>query len=96
MLKREDFKEWLDALPFEMDSLNKLNTWKLVEPPQDCKAVKTKWVFDLKRDGKENIVRHNTQLAAKGFSRIPGVDFTELFSPVPKYETVRMMLALAV
>src|SRR5882757_11443291 len=32
---------------------------------------------------------------AKGFSQVEGVDFDEIFSPVVRYETVRLMFALA-
>ena len=34
-------------------------------------------------------------LVAKGFSQVEGVDFNKIFSPVVRFETVRLMLALA-
>ena len=34
-------------------------------------------------------------LVAKGFSQVEGVDFDNIFSPVVRFETVRLMLALA-
>jgi len=34
-------------------------------------------------------------LVAKGFSQIEGLDFDQAFSPVVRFETVRLMLALA-
>lgn len=58
--------------------------------------MKTRWVFDIKRDGKENVSRYKERLVAKGFSEIPGIDFEEVFSPVPKYATIRLILSLSV
>ena len=34
-------------------------------------------------------------LVAKGFSQVEGVDFNKIFSPVVRFETVQLMLALA-
>ena len=34
-------------------------------------------------------------LVAKGFSQVKGVDFDKIFSPVVRFETVQLMLALA-
>ena len=34
-------------------------------------------------------------LVAKGFSQVEGVDFDKIFSPVVRFETVWLMLALA-
>ena len=33
-------------------------------------------------------------LVAKGFSQVEGVDFNKIFSPVVRFETVQLMLAL--
>jgi hypothetical protein len=46
-----------------MDALHKLKVWSLVDLPQGCKAVKSKWVFKQRADG-----RYHAQLVAKGFT----------------------------
>ena len=50
-----------------------------------------KWVFTIKRDG-----RYRARIVALGYTQIPGVDFTENFSPVVHDITFRLMLVISI
>jgi len=63
---------------------------ELVDCPRDQKVIKNQWVFDVKSDGCKKAC-----LVVKGFSQVKGLDFDQVFSPVVRFETVRLMLALA-
>jgi len=54
-----------------------------------------KWVFKLKKDPNGNVIKHKARLVAKGYAQVQGVDFEEVFAPVARIETVRVLLALA-
>ncbi|GJY53377.1 zinc finger, CCHC-type containing protein [Tanacetum coccineum] len=63
------------------------------EPHQ--KAIGLKWVFKTKRDAEGKIIKYKARLVAKGYVQEQGIDFDEVFAPVARIETVRLILALA-
>ena len=54
----------------------------------DHRLVGCRWVFQVKRNGV-----YHARLVAKGFSQIPGVDFTGNYSPVVIDATFRVVVA---
>jgi hypothetical protein len=63
-MRSADADQWSEVCQYEIDALSKSGTWELVDLPPGCKAVKSKWVFKLKADG-----RYCTRLVAKGFTQ---------------------------
>jgi len=82
-LKAEDQQAWRKAQFEELEALKKCNVYKLADLPPGQKAIKNRWVFDLKSDGCKK-----AHLVAKGFSQIEGLDFDEIFSLVVRFESV--------
>ncbi|GJU77038.1 ribonuclease H-like domain, reverse transcriptase, RNA-dependent DNA polymerase [Tanacetum coccineum] len=88
-------QEWVKAIKVELDAIEKNQTWSLVDLPAVRKPIGLKWVYKLKRDPSGNILKHKARLIAKGYVQKPRVDFDEVFAPVARIETIRILLALA-
>jgi hypothetical protein len=89
-----DNAKWKMEMKEEMDSLEKNKTWDLVELPKDRKVVGCKWVYKLKKGIDGKVERYKARLVAKGYSQMEGIDFHEIFSPVVKLVSIRIVLAL--
>jgi hypothetical protein len=86
---------WVKAMNSELRSIEENNTWQYTNLPKGHKAIGLKWVYKVKRDPEGNIVKHKARLVAKGYAQKYGVDYEEVFAPVARLETVRLILALA-
>lgn len=78
-----------------MDAIEKNKTYQLTDFPPGHKAIGLKWVFKVKKDNLGKVVKHKARFVAKGFVQKEGVDFDEVFAPVARLDTVRLILALA-
>jgi hypothetical protein len=89
-LPSDRLPEWEQACQRELETLSKRKVFEVVKRPSGRKVIKNRWVFDVKDDS-----RKRACLVAKGFSQVEGMDYDQVFSPVVRFETVRLILALA-
>ena len=84
-------EKWREAIRLEFKKMLDMGVWRHVkrnDHPNDCRLVGCRWVFKVKRNGV-----YHARLVAKGFSQIPGVDFTDNYSPVVNDVTFRVVVA---
>lgn len=91
----EHKEEWIEAMQDEMKSLHENNTFELVKLPKGKRALTNKWVYRVKQEEHSSRPRYKARLVVKGFNQRKGIDFDEIFSPVVKMSSIRVVLGLA-
>jgi transposase InsO family protein len=86
---------WRKAMDAEIEAIERNNTWELVELPEGEKTVGVKWIYKTKVNEKGEIDKFKARLVAKGYTQKYGVDFSEVFAPVARHDTIRMVISLA-
>jgi len=86
---------WRKAMDSEINSIKKNETWTLTDLPAGCKKIRVKWLYKTKLNELGEVDKYKARLVAKGYSQQYGVDYTEVFVPVARMDTVRMIVAVA-
>ncbi|WVZ25754.1 hypothetical protein V8G54_004298 [Vigna mungo] len=67
----------------------------LVDLPKGKQSIGVKWIFKTKLNPDGSVLKYKAKLVAKGFLQREGVDFTEVYAPVARLETIRLVIAIA-
>ncbi|CAI7735194.1 unnamed protein product [Closterium sp. NIES-54] len=94
-LSGPDAEKWKQSVKEEYDSLLENKMWELCELPPGKKAISSKLIFRHKYGPDGELTRYKSRLVAKGFQQTKGKDFDEIFAPVGKGITLRVMLGTA-
>ena len=91
----ESKKGWVKVMQAEVRSLIENHIYDLVKLPQGNKALINKLVYRLKTVNNGSQLRYKARLIVKGFNQKKGINFEEIFSPVVKMSSIRVVLGLA-
>ena len=95
VIKSKEKQRWLEAIDNEMNSIKSNNVFSLVDRKTVTdKIVKGKWVFNVKQET-NGAERFKARLVAKGFLQELGHNYVDVYAPVMKFDTLRLMLTLA-
>ena len=93
----EDREIWRKSAIAEVNNFLKRKSWtfilKSIVKAMGRKLVGVKWVFKIKNEP-DYLLRYKTRVVSKGFMQIPGVNYSEKFSPVTQASSVRLVLAM--
>jgi hypothetical protein len=96
-LDNHDRLFWIQAIKSEYHSHISRGTWRAIHRNGDMCLLEPKWIFTIKRNPDGTIARYKARLVVRGFRQIRHMHYdpNDLYSPVLRNPTLRVMLAVA-
>ena len=94
-IESNESDEWKSAMEEEIKSLEENQVWTLTQLPDDRKTIGCKWVFKCKYNSDGVLERYKARLVAQGYNQQYGIDYQDTFSPVARFESIRLIISLA-
>lgn len=85
----------IQAMNEEIRAIEKNGTWELTSFPSGHQTIGVKWVYKAKKNAEGEVERYKARLVAKGYKQKQGVDYEEVFAPVARLKTIRLLISLA-
>lgn len=89
-VKGKNAEEWKKAIDSELCVLHENNTWSEVPWPSDKKVIESKWVFKVKNENE-----FKARLVARGFQQDCSSELYDIYAPVAKLATFRILIVIA-
>ena len=77
-----------------MATIEQNNIWELTDLPIGHKIIGVKWMYKTKLKENGEIDKYKARLVAKDYKKEFGVDYKEVFAPVARHNTIRLVIAL--
>jgi hypothetical protein len=86
---------WKDAMMEEYESILKNDVWEVVPRPQGKSVITSKRIYRINHAADGSVEKFKARFVARGFSRKEGIDYDEIFTPVARYNSIRIIISLA-
>ena len=57
--------------------------------------IGTKWIFKDKSNEHGIVIRNKSRLVAQGYTQVEGVDFDQIFAPIVRLESIKIIFTIA-
>jgi hypothetical protein len=87
--------KWKKAMEVEINQLDNLHTWELVDSPHDANITNSSFTFHQKHNQKGGIASYKACFVRKGYSQVYGIDYYETFAPSVRMSSLQIVLTYA-
>ncbi len=94
-MKHPDADKWKIAATTEVQSMKKNQVFIPSTLPPGKHAIPCRWVFTIKLDSNNQIIKYKGRIVVQGFHQKEGIDYDLTFAPTVKSKSIKLMLALA-
>ena len=94
-LSSPNSKEWFEAMKGRTNSMESNRVWDFVDLLPSRKTIGNKWVLNINYKADGTIDKYKARLIAEGYTQQEGIDYEETFSPVIKFASICLILAIA-
>nr|KYP73058.1 Retrovirus-related Pol polyprotein from transposon TNT 1-94 [Cajanus cajan] len=88
-------EKWRTAMDEEFGAIERNKTWELTNLPEGARPIGVKWVYKKKMNAEGEVERYKARLVVKGYKQKEGIDYDEVFAPVTRMESIRLLISLA-
>ncbi|GJU81418.1 putative ribonuclease H-like domain-containing protein [Tanacetum coccineum] len=81
---------WFEAMQDEIYEFDRLQVWELVPRPNCVMIIALKWIYKVKLDEYDDVLKNKARLVAKGYRQEEGINFEESFAHI---KAIRIFIA---
>ena len=85
---------WEEVMKIEMGQHQELGTWEITELPPGRMAIGCQWVYAIKTKLDGKFEKAKARIVAQGFTQRPGMDYYNITSPIVKFDSLHVLLAI--
>jgi len=63
--------------------------------PRGKRPISTRWVFAIKKDANNRVIKRKARLVARGFAQRYGIYYELTYSPILNVDCIKLLLAFA-
>ena len=93
-MQHSDVDQWCTAMDKEVTLLQDMKVYDLVPLPPGSHAIGSHCVLKYKSGDRKGGLVEKARFVAKGFTQIPGCDFSRTFAPVARQSSICVIAAL--
>nr|GFA20978.1 retrovirus-related Pol polyprotein from transposon TNT 1-94 [Tanacetum cinerariifolium] len=83
----------IEVMQEEIHEFERLEVWELVPRPSNVMLINLKWIFKVKLDEYDGLLKNKAQLIARDYHQEDRIDFKESFASVVRIESINIFIA---